>query len=318
MATFIKRGKKWRAQIRINGKSYSKTGKTKGEVQEWAKKKEMTLANSRDIDPGERTMKELFETFRESKTARNDINRLKLLEQDRLGRVKLKDLCADDIEEYRDRRCKEISGASVRRYLNDVSSALTMAVKKKWVPHNICRDVEFPADSNPREREISKAEIDKLLETIGWDGESVTMVKHQIAIMILLAVETGMRLGEIVNLERNRIYLEEQKLYLDKTKSKPRWVSLSTEAVRLIKLLPRRSDRLFTTNADSASNMFGRYVKQAGIKNLTFHDTRHEAATRLTEQLNPFELAAQLGHSNLKQTMDYYNKNASRRAAKLN
>lgn len=55
----------------------------------------------------------------------------------------------------------------------------------------------------------------------------------------------------------------------------------------------------------------------AGIDELTFHDTRHEAITRLASVFNPLELARVVGHSNLSQLLVYYNATAEDLAGRL-
>ena len=50
---------------------------------------------------------------------------------------------------------------------------------------------------------------------------------------------------------------------------------------------------------------------------LTFHDTRHEAITRLAKKLHPLDLARMTGHTNLQELMTYYNESAADVAAML-
>ena len=53
------------------------------------------------------------------------------------------------------------------------------------------------------------------------------------------------------------------------------------------------------------------------IKDLHFHDTRHEAVTRLAKKLDVLELARQVGHRDINMLRIYYNQPASERAKKL-
>jgi len=53
------------------------------------------------------------------------------------------------------------------------------------------------------------------------------------------------------------------------------------------------------------------------IENLCFHDTRHEAITRLARKLEILDLARTIGHKDLRSLMIYYNATASEIAGRL-
>jgi integrase len=57
--------------------------------------------------------------------------------------------------------------------------------------------------------------------------------------------------------------------------------------------------------------------ERAGIEGLTFHDTRHEAITRLAAKLNVLDLARMVGHRDIKQLQVYYNAPAEEIAMRL-
>jgi integrase len=70
-------------------------------------------------------------------------------------------------------------------------------------------------------------------------------------------------------------------------------------------------------NSKTMSTLYRKAVKTTPIENLTFHDSRHEAITRLADKLDVLELARMVGHKNINQLMTYYNKTAEQLAAKL-
>src|SRR5204862_83624 len=90
-------------------------------------------------------------------------------------------------------------------------------------------------------------------------------------------------------------------------------VPLSTRAVTLLKMLPEvdGGDPLFNLSAASRDALFRKAKEKAGIAGLTFHDTRHEAITRLAKKLQPLDLARMTGHTNLQELMTYYNESAA-------
>jgi integrase len=144
--------------------------------------------------------------------------------------------------------------------------------------------------------------------------------QQRVAVAFLFAIETAMRAGEICGLMQKNINLSDRTAKILQTKNgHPRTVPLSSEAIRLIKRLePWPGDRpIFIVSSGVLSTMFKKAVKLTGIENLTFHDTRHEATTRLAEIFDVLELARVTGHRDIKQLMTYYNKPASALALKL-
>jgi integrase len=63
--------------------------------------------------------------------------------------------------------------------------------------------------------------------------------------------------------------------------------------------------------------MFRKYRKKSGIEDMTFHDSRHEAITRLAKKLHVLDLARMTGHKDIKKLMIYYNESAEDIAGKL-
>ncbi|MCB1764228.1 MAG: site-specific integrase, partial [Gammaproteobacteria bacterium] len=63
---------------------------------------------------------------------------------------------------------------------------------------------------------------------------------------------------------------------------------------------------------------FRKIKNRTQIENLTFHDTRHEAITRLSKKLDVLDLARMVGIRDLKILMVYYNATASEIAERLN
>lgn len=121
-----------------------------------------------------------------------------------------------------------------------------------------------------------------------------------------------MRLGEICAIRPNDV--KGRFVRLGRTKNEDRRdVPLSLEAVRLLRLVENR----FTVNAQVASQLFSRATKRAKIVDLTFHDSRHEACTRLARKLDILDLARMLGHRDLRSLRTYYNATADEIAMRL-
>ena len=121
--------------------------------------------------------------------------------------------------------------------------------------------------------------------------------------IIIFAIETGMRLGEIVRLEWSDVSKSIAYIYESKN-GESREVPLSKKALLTINKLPKHfaSKKIFwkwkTTSGFQSS--WQRLIKRSEINNLHFHDLRHEAISRLFEKgLNPMEVSAISGHKSM-------------------
>lgn len=161
-----------------------------------------------------------------------------------------------------------------------------------------------------------------LLEKLKYiDGEPPVTMMQEVAYAFLIALETAMRQGEILSLTRDAVFLDKRFVHLDKTKNgDTRDVALSKRAYELFKqVLANKTDdnRVFRVQSNSADTLFRKAKKAAGVENLHFHDTRHEATTRLAKKLAVLDLARMTGHRDPRSLMVYYNETAEEIAAKL-
>lgn len=198
--------------------------------------------------------------------------------------------------------------------MNLIESVLEIARKEwKWIAVNPIKDVQKPQQPRSRRRRVpdsdTKAVCDKLTGPAGVE----------VAAGFRLAIETGMRAGEMWGLERGQIDLQKRVAQLDKTKNgDERGVPLSLVAVEIIeRLLADGRDTLFTISKASRDVLFRRARDAAGIANLHFHDSRAEAVYRLSKKLDPLELGRAIGHRDPKSLYFYYEADAAELARKL-
>jgi len=321
MASFRKSGKKWRAEVEKNKRRASKTFDTKAEAREWAAEKELEFANTSKFVSTRKRVSDLFERYAKEVSPKKkghqwEIVRIKMFQRLDMSNYLVGDISTEDILIWKNNRLNEVAPGTVKREMNLLSSMFAIAVKEwKWLKINPVSDVSRPKSPAPRDRRITENEIKLICDHFGFDGKTCETKHQQIAVMFLLAIETAMRLGEMHGLTADRINIEKRYLSLSDTKNNDaRDVPLSNEAIRLIKIaLPD----LFTVSKDSVSSLFSRAVRKLGIDNLVFHDTRHEAITRLARKLDVLDLARMVGQRDLKSLMIYYNATASEIADRL-
>jgi len=315
MATFRKRGPyQWQALIRKRGyPQQTKTFETKDEAMAWAATIESKMYRGlwRDMgDADKTTLYECLERYRtevtpKKKGAEQEKSRINVLQRSGLADCFMINIRSKDVADYRNHReSKGLSANTIRNELN-LLSAVFETCRKEWgmeALQNPVRDVKRPTPTKGRDRRLLDGEEEKLLEAAGENRSP------WIKPIIIIALETAMRAGEIAALRWEHIDLKKQAIHLPDTKNgEARNVPLSTRAVKTLSDLPRRMDgAVFGINSKSISYTFQSVCRSARIEGLRFHDLRHEATSRLFEKgLEASRVKAITGHKTW-QMLDRY------------
>ena len=375
MAVIEKRGDlQWRALVRRRGfSSFSRTFTARRPAEAWARELEAAIgcrdlaAVRRLTGTGEElggTIADLVDLFEREVLPRrgqagSERPRLRRI-RERFGKLSATMLTPLDVVRWRDERLREASPGTVRHDLNMLSVLLAHAISEWGVEglRNVVRDTRKPAMPRGRDRRVSAQELDLLLRAARHDpaaGASASSV--ELEPLISLAVETSMRLGELIGLRWRDIDTQRRVATLRETKNgESRSVALSSAAMRALLQLglsrafrmlnarrkqvedsERDNEKVFPwSRSDSVTKPFVRCVSrarklyelecmQAGaspdsrlLSDLRFHDLRHEATSRLFEKgLNPMEVASMTGHKSMQMLKRYTHVEAERVAAKL-
>jgi len=325
MASYTKRGKSWRASIARGGIRMSATFKTKGEAVAWATREEADILAGKRGQLPDRTFSDLLERYAETVSVKKrggkwERSRIATIRRDKLAEIHCRELGARHFAEWRDEKLKRISPASVNRYMNILSHVCHVAVSEwQWLKENPLKTVRRPPSTKPRERRISQDEINRIILLSGYEYDMVPETSQaRVGAVFLFAIETAMRAGEIVGMRWQDVDVVRRVVHLPDTKNgTSRDVPLSTEAVRILQQMGSGTDGVFGVSATNLGNIFRGLTRRAAIENLHFHDTRHEAITRLARKLNVLDLARMVGHRDLKQLMVYYNATAEELAKML-
>jgi len=217
MATIRKRGSRYNVQIRKEGyPSITKTFTSISVAKKWAKGVEADMERRIHVEvPDQTTVSELLKRYQKQilpshKGQQVETYRLGTLKK-HLGSLRLIHLTPKEVASYRDIRLQEVSSASLKRELTILSRILTVA-SRDWgisIPQNPVKMISLPKADKARTRRLEAGEEAKLLH------HSSTEL-HRI---ISLALETGMRRGEIRNIKRNHINFPKCVLFIPSTKS---------------------------------------------------------------------------------------------------
>ena len=331
MATFRKRNDKWQARIQRRGQTaLSKSFHNKADAIKWARNVESqldlgTLAPKQTMPRLMPMLERYVEEVTPTKKGESQERfRAAQLKRTKLAAMYMDKITGEVVAQYRDQRLTEVSNNTVRLELAFLSVVFEQC-RKEWglALSNPVKQIRMPKPGKPRQRRLEAGEEDALLAACKASGA------HYLHSFVVLAIETGMRFGELAGVIRANVNFEKRTIYLPDTKNgEPRTVPLSTRALNAIHALPTSiNGRLFGVKAGSIRSAYLIAVQNAQatrpdsvtfLRGLRFHDLRHEAVTRLFEKgLNPIEVGMVSGHKTLSMLQRYTHLRSEALVAKL-
>jgi integrase len=315
VAQIRKRGSsQYQARVRLKGyPEQTKTFQLKQDAVSWANERERLVlrGNSSAMREADNvTLHDALERYSREVTPskkgwQQELCRLRRWQKNPLSALPLSQIRGADLARYRDSRMDTgIGGNTVRLELALISHLYEVA-RKDWgyeMLGNPAKAMRKPKLPRGRDRRLFMGEEQRLLDHCDRIGN--TLLKA----IIILAIETAMRRGELTNLTWSDINLDNRLAYLHDTKNgEARIVPLSTRALSAIQSIPRRSSALLVSvHRDNVSAAFASVCKACGIHGLRLHDLRHEATSRLFEKgFNMMEVATITGHKSLSMLKRY-------------
>jgi integrase len=221
---------------------------------------------------------------------------------------------------------KPLSPRTVNKTVAKLSEMMDYAARINWVRTNPCVHVDKPKQRKRRVEVLNQDECNRLVAAAGSQRDRV---------LYYMAIETGMREGELIGLRWANVDLAVglvhivQTIYQRqdnevKTDTSRRTNELSMGLLRLLKewklACPKAApgaairDLVFPNSvggAEDAHNLLRRDLRpaleRAGVKKIRFHDLRHTAISlMLASGMSAVEVAAKVGHSSTKMTLDVY------------
>jgi integrase len=312
----------WRIQIEVRGTRDSGTFPTAREAREWAAQRSTEL---RALSSGKGgTVKTLDDALADyalkvvpdKRGWAKETIRIKAFRESKdhaeLPRKKrLSDITPTDLAAWRDARLKLNARGAVLRDMTLLSAVFEAVREWGWIASNPMREVKRPAEPDHRERIITQAEIDAMVAQLGAGEGPVRSVSQAVGVCFLVALETGMRAGELCGLTWDRVNGSFVRLTAATKSGRPRDVPLTPTAQALIERMRGWDDTLvFGLGSQSLDALFRKARERAKLSGFTFHDARHTAATRMARKLHVLDLCRMFGWNNPKQAMTYYNATA--------
>jgi integrase len=331
MATVTKRGKYWRAQVRRQGFApQSKTFDTNAEAEAWAREVESEMDRGIFVSRAEAertTLAAALDRYKREVSSRKahpaqDYQRISHWSRQPLAHRFLASLKGSDFAQYRDmRRAAGRAENTIRLELALVSHLFEVA-RREWGMESLLnplKNIRKPSGSRERDRRLKAGEYDRIAAAL-TDSENPCAPQA-----FDLAIETSLRQGMLVQLQWEWVDLERQVITIPASfrrhgnKGVPPVLPLSKRAVEVLKTLPvQSSGPVFPTTANALRCVWKRALKDLGIKDLRWHDLRHEAASRFFEKgLHPLEVASITGHKSLTMLRRYTHLQPEALVAKL-
>jgi integrase len=326
MATIVKRKNFYQVRIRLKGYPQETASfDRKTDAVKWASQRETELRQGKHLKEAQskrHTFGEMIDRYIQTEAHKKpksyqkkkaQLNRWK----SELGHLRLFDVTPNKISAVKEKMLneklkngKKKSPATVVRYMAALSPVYKKAVNEwEWLDKSPMSKVERPTEPRGRIRFLNDEERKRLLE-----AAQAHRNKHLYTI-IVLAISTGMRQGEIMGLTWKDVNLSDGFAILDETKNdEVRRVPLTGQALSLLKEMNkvRRIDTNFifcdltTTKPVFNARAWQEVVKAAEIEDFRFHDLRHTAASYLAMNgASLAEIAEILGHKTLAMVKRY-------------
>lgn len=303
---------KWRVEVQRNGTRISAVFESKSAAQQWGIREEAALiAQARGAYP-KRTLAEALDRYIEKVSSLKAGERFERLRLEALKRdfpdlvgKQVGKITTADLVQWRDARLSKVSKGSVQRDINLLSHVFTKARDEwKWMGESPLKGMEAPGDNPPRDRLPTNSEIRRVLRFLGHvTGRLPTTKQQETGFAFLLALRTGMRAGEVLQLSPATVSGSVATVHhkMEYRTGKPRKVPLSRHALRLLKGFPG-----FTVSSESLDALFRKARDSLLIHDLHFHDARAAALTRFSRKVDVLELARISGHKDLRTLMAVY------------
>jgi integrase len=216
------------------------------------------------------------------------------------GNISLSQISKKDIEKLENalfertkdkERKKKIKPSSVNRYFEILRHFFNMAIEDGYLKKNPAK-FYIPYVEDGQRRSLTKDEISRILESAKFIEQNPRSPFQGIIYdLIVFALQTGMRLSEIVNLKKSYIrddiifYPVSQTKYKRRTRSqnkKVKVICLNSKAKSIVDKMKSDDDYVFPLRWRDP-NVIRKTVKRirdiSGVEDFTFHQLRHTVST---------------------------------------
>ena len=231
----------------------------------------------------------------------NHLVRIRSLKKHFGGKM-INTITQENVERFKNIRIKEVSPSTVNKELTVLKHIFNKGIDWDKVENNPAKRVKKFRENNSRLRYLTEEEISLLISNA--TGYMRTLV--------ILAVNTGMRKGEMLNLKWHDIDFALGLIYLIHTKNgENRNVPMNNTVITTLKEHSKHpGDYVFSGKEGlplkNIDKNFKNLLKQSKIENFKFHDLRHTFASQLAMKGIDLNMIRELlGHKSINMTLRY-------------
>ena len=312
--TIYKRGNSWCVGFTVNGRRVRETvGPNKKIAQKVLSLRMTQVLENRYFPPNRQVGRMPFNEFVQMylervvslmKSIRTERNRVKRWVKD-LGMRPIGRITRAEIESWRREKMSRCKPATINRDLSRLRHMLNIAVEWELLEESPMQGMKFLRENNARTRYLSVGECHRLIDSC--------MAPH-IRAIVTVALHTGMRLGEILNLRWQDLDFSSGFILVrDSKNGQARQVPMDSMISTVLRSWPRLSDQdiVFTSVMTGGRIVdiragFLNSCKRAGITGLHFHDLRHTFASQFVMAGGDLYILKEiLGHKSITMTQRY-------------
>lgn len=231
-----------------------------------------------------------------------DVSSLKALEPYFKGKM-IHEITSKSIEKFKVQRLSgPIAPGTVNRELAFLNTMFKKAVEWNDLDSSPMQNVRNLRVPPHKDRILTRTEIIRLL----------SVANSHLKPVLIVALNTGMRMGEILKLEWENVYLMKRRIHVEDSKSgRSRDIPMNDLVVEALSVRSQDTKYVFPSpktneSLKSVKSSFKRACRKAKIKGLRFHDLRHTSATIMIEIGVPLVTVSEiLGHASIQMTMRY-------------
>ena len=304
------------------------------------------------VDPEVLTVSSLISKYIGACAVKQKAREVLMAVSKKIGETPVSDITANWVDAWiaEQKRIDHAAPATIRAKVSALGAACDWAIRKEIIsmPGRPLRGLprgyaSYAADDIKHATERTDEERDRRLDEAGEEESRILAVieagvlarkqrpysiehKEHVSALFILALESCMRLSEMITLTWDQVSFQKRAIWLDATKNgDKRQAILSSPAAALLRSLPRDEEHVFpwwkekdwATRAERSkqlkivrnylSKLFAQVFEEAQCADLRFHDLRHEAISRVFErtELRVEEIMKHTGHRTHKMMMRY-------------
>jgi integrase len=342
------KGTVYKVHVKANGQHITKTFSRKHDAELWGTDCQRSIKDSIGIPPlNSITFAEVAEQWmtihcrvcNAPSVVASNASLLKRVNQ-HIGHLPISNLSKADIELLRARlkAGSHIINKTINRYLRVIHSILSYAIENELMAKHPFKEIGGKKSKlylTEDQVELAHWQINEALQFVDHAQNKYSTDKRYIGLLYKVALNTGLRWGEIIGLKWDCVHLNKQdpkksmivvkRSYCSKTNQlrettkshKIRYVGINEALYQpLLETYQNRhpqTDFVFHTlagtqlkNGNFMKRYFYRDIQEAGVSKIRFHDLRHTYASAfVTNGGSIYDLQKILGHSDIVTTMRY-------------